>query len=197
MSDAQTVDTKDIDMVVFGLGNPGERYRQNRHNVGFMAVDALARQSGSKWSTHLRSRICRIEIGGHRVLLAKSLTYMNHSGEAVYALTSALNRSTKDLLVVYDDLDLPLGRIRIRQRGSSGGHRGLESILNIFKTDEIMRLRMGIGEERMPDDKIDYVLSDFPPEKQAELDGMIIKAGDAVKSIQINGASKSMTLFNA
>lgn len=100
-------------------------------------------------------------------------------------------------MIVYDDLDLPLGRIRIRQRGSTGGHRGLESILKIFKTEEIMRLRMGIGEEQIPDDPIDFVLSNFPPEKQAELDGMIIKTGDAVKSILIEGISKSMTLFNA
>ena len=122
---------------------------------------------------------------------------MNHSGKAVYTLLSDLKRSTENLLLVYDDLDLPLGRIRIRQKGSAGGHHGLESILTIFKTENIMRVRMGIGEEQMPDDKIEFVLSDFPPEKQEELDGMIIKAGDAVKSILSNGVSQSMTFFNA
>ena len=197
MSDALKLDTKDIDMIVFGLGNPGERYRWNRHNVGYLAIDTLARQAGGNWSTYLSSSICRINTGEHPVLLAKSMTYMNHSGEAIHALTNALKRSTEDLLVLYDDVDLPIGRIRIRRRGSSGGHRGLESILEAFGSEEIMRVRMGIGEEQMPDDKIDFVLSDFPPEKQTELDGMIIKAGDAVKSILEDGVSKSMTIFNA
>ena len=197
MSDAFKLDTGDIDTVIVGLGNPGERYRRNRHNIGFMTVDALAGQADGHWSTCLRSSICRVELSGRPVLLAKSLTYMNHSGEAIHALTTAIKRSSGDLLLVYDDLDLPFGRIRIRRKGSAGGHRGMQSILKIFGTEEIMRMRMGIGEERTPDDTINFVLSDFPPEKQTELDGMIIKAGDAVKSILNNGVSKSMTIFNA
>jgi PTH1 family peptidyl-tRNA hydrolase len=197
MSDACGFDTTDIETVIVGLGNPGEQYQWNRHNVGFRAIDVLARQMDGKWSTFLLSRICRIELSHHPVLLAKSLTYMNQCGKAIHALMTALKHNTEDLLVLYDDLDLPLGRIRIRQRGSAGGHHGLESILKIFNTEEIMRVRMGIGEEQMPDDKIDFVLSDFPPEKQPELDGMIIKSGNAVKSILSDGVSKSMTIFNA
>lgn len=122
---------------------------------------------------------------------------MNCSGEAVHALMDGLKRSTDGLLLIYDDLDLPLGRIRIRRRGSSGGHRGVESILRIFQTQEIMRIRMGIGEENTSGDARDFVLSDFPPGKQTELNGMIQKAGDAVKSILRDGISKSMTIFNA
>jgi len=121
---------------------------------------------------------------------------MNHSGEAVYTLMTGLKRSKEDLLIVYDDLDLPLGRIRIRRRGSAGGHRGVESILRAFGTEEIMRVRLGIGEERESEDARNFVLEDFPPEKQTELDGMIAKAGDAVKSILKDGISKSMTIFN-
>ena len=187
----------DIDAVVFGLGNPGDRYRSNRHNVGSMAVDALAWEEGGKWSTHMFSRICRIEINSRPVLLAKSLTYMNLSGEAVYSLMTDLKCGIERLLLVYDDLALPLGRIRIRRKGSSGGHRGLESVLETFETEEIMRIRMGIGEEDIPGDTKDFVLSDFPPEKQTELDEMIKKAGDAVYSILRDGISKSMTIFNA
>jgi len=187
----------DIQKVIVGLGNPGDRYRWNRHNVGFLTVDALAKERGGGWSTYLQSQVCRIEICSRPALLAKSLTYMNHSGEAVHTLLNGLKRDTEDLLLLYDDLDLPLGRIRIRQKGSAGGHRGVESILATFKTEGIMRIRIGIGEEKMPGDTKDYVLSDFPQEKQTELDVMIKKAGDAVKSILHNGVSKSMTIFNA
>ena len=186
-----------IGTVIVGLGNPGKRYHSNRHNIGFLTVDALALQGTGSWSTYLLSRVCRVEINSRPVLLAKSTTYMNHSGKAVHTLMTGLKRNTEDLLLIYDDLDLPLGRIRIRQRGSSGGHRGVESILNMFQTDEIMRIRMGIGEEQKAGDTRDFVLSDFPPEKQTELDEMIQKAGDAVKSILVDGVSKSMTIFNA
>ncbi len=194
---AREMDTEDLDKIIVGLGNPGQRYRWNRHNVGFMLADALAKQAEGTWSTYLLSRICKANIMGNPVLLVKPLTYMNRSGNAVHALLTALKKGPENLILVYDDLDLPLGRIRIRRKGSAGGHHGLESVLNILGTQNILRVRLGIGEEQMPDDKIDHVLSDFPPERQAELDGMIIKAGDAVKSILSNGVSKSMTIFNA
>jgi PTH1 family peptidyl-tRNA hydrolase len=183
--------------VVLGLGNPGERYLRNRHNAGFLAVDALAQEAGSTWTTHYLSRVCVLEISGLPVLLAKPLTYMNRSGEAVHALLDDLDRGAEDLLLLYDDLDLPLGRIRIRQKGSAGGHRGIESVMAAVETEQIMRIRMGIGEEGMTGDTRDFVLSDFPPERKKELDEMIQKAGDAVKSILTDGVSKSMTIFNA
>ena len=189
--------TVDLDRIIVGLGNPGQRYESNRHNVGFLAVDALAREANNPWSTCLSSLVCKVGISGHPALLVKPLTYMNRSGGAVHALLTALNRGPENLILVYDDLNLPLGRIRIRRRGSAGGHRGIESILEVFGTEEIMRVRLGIGEEQMPEDKKDFVLSDFPPGKRTELDGMITKAGNAVKSILENGVSKSMTTFNA
>ena len=197
MSVACEMYTEDLDKIIVGLGNPGQRYESNRHNVGFLTVDSLARPANNTWSTCLSSLVCKVKISGHPVLLVKPLTYMNRSGGAVHALLTAINRGPENLILVYDDLNLPLGRIRIRRKGSAGGHRGLESILKVFGTEEIMRVRLGIGEEQMPEDKKDFVLSDFPPEKQAELDGMITKAGDAVKSILENGVSKSMTIFNA
>jgi PTH1 family peptidyl-tRNA hydrolase len=197
MLQAHGIETGALARIIVGLGNPGERYAQNRHNVGFMALDAIARESGGSWSVRLLSRICGIEIGGCPVLLAEPLTYMNHSGKAVHALLSAFQRGPQDLLLVVDDLNLPFGRIRIRERGSAGGHHGLESILNIFNTDEIVRVRMGIGEEQMPEDKAGFVLSDFPQQKQAELDDMILKAGNAMKSMLSDGISKTMAIFNA
>jgi PTH1 family peptidyl-tRNA hydrolase len=162
-----------------------------------MTLEELARETGGTWSVRQLSRICRTEIGGSPVLLAEPLTYMNNSGKAVQALISAFQREPRDLLLVVDDLNLPFGRIRIRERGSAGGHHGLESILDVLQTDEIVRVRMGIGEEPMPEDKAEFVLSDFPRQKQAELDDMILKAGNAMKSILRDGLSKTMAIFNA
>jgi PTH1 family peptidyl-tRNA hydrolase len=183
--------------IIVGLGNPGRRYSRNRHNIGFMVLDALARESDGKWSAYLLSEACSVEIGGRPGFLVKPLTYMNHSGKAVHAVLSALGRSPQDLVLVVDDLNLPFGRIRIRERGSSGGHRGLESVFALLDTDDIVRIRVGIGEEGMPEDKTDFVLSDFPPEKETELNEMILKTGDAVKSIMRDGVSKTMAIFNA
>ena len=162
-----------------------------------LVLEALGGESSAEWMAYTLSQACRVELGGSEVLLVKPSTYMNHSGKAVHALLTALRRSPLDLLVIVDDLNLPFGRIRIRQRGSAGGHNGLESILDIMNTEEIMRIRVGIGEESMPEEKADFVLSDFPPQRQAELDEMIIKAGNAVKSILSSGIDKTMALFNA
>jgi peptidyl-tRNA hydrolase, PTH1 family len=197
MQQAQEIETGDLAKVIIGLGNPGERYARNRHNVGFMVLEALARDAGGNWSIHMLSRTCRISIGGFPALLAEPLTFMNQSGKAAQVLLSDFQRKPQDLLLVVDDLNLPFGKIRVRERGTAGGHHGLESILTILETDEIVRVRMGIGEELMPEDKADYVLSDFPQHKQAELDDMILKAGNAVKSILLDGVSKTMAIFNA
>jgi len=165
--------------------------------VGFMVVDALAREGSGSWSTDQISRTCRITIGDTPVLLVEPLTYMNVSGQAVQSVLLAGQRNPLDLLVIFDDLNLPFGRIRIRERGSAGGHHGLESILAMLQTDEVVRMRLGIGEDQMPEDKSGFVLSDFPPERQTALNEMITKAGNAVKSILIDGVSKTMAIFNA
>jgi peptidyl-tRNA hydrolase, PTH1 family len=190
--------TEGLARIIVGLGNPGGAYARTRHNAGYMTVEALAREaSSSGWSGCVLSRTCRAVISGRPVLLVQPLTYMNNSGKAVHVLLSAIHRTAGDLLVVFDDLNLPFGRIRVRERGSSGGHHGLDSILAALGTEEIVRVRMGIGEEQMPEDKAEFVLSEFPPERQAELDEIISKAGNAVKSILSDGVSKTMALFNA
>lgn len=194
---AQETEKEPLAKIIIGLGNPGRQYARNRHNIGFMVLEALVREAGGKWSTDMLSRTCRTAIGSYPVLFAEPLTYMNHSGRAAHALLSTFQRKPQDLLLVIDDLNLPFGRIRIRERGSAGGHHGLESILTILQTDEIVRVRIGIGEEQMPEDKTGFVLSDFPQQKQTELDDMILKAGNAVKSILSDGVSKTMAIFNA
>jgi peptidyl-tRNA hydrolase, PTH1 family len=194
---ALDIETEAPAKIIVGLGNPGAQYTRNRHNVGFMVLDALAREVTGNWSTLMHTRTCRVEIKGCQALLVEPFTYMNNSGKAVDMLLSAIQRSSQDLLVLLDDLSLPLGRIRIRERGTAGGHHGLESILVAFNTDEIVRMRLGIGEEQMPKDKADFVLSDFPQEKQAELDDMILKAGNAVKSFLRDGVAKTMAIYNA
>lgn len=183
--------------IIVGLGNPGARYARSRHNIGFMVLDALAREASGEWSALMSCLACRMEISGRPVLLAKPLTYMNNSGEAVRALLTALQRGAQDLLLVLDDLNLPFGRIRVRERGSAGGHRGLDSVLSLCGTEEIARIRVGIGEEDMPEDKADFVLSDFPPERQQALNELILQAGNAVKSVLRDGIPRTMAVYNA
>jgi PTH1 family peptidyl-tRNA hydrolase len=189
--------TEKVDRIILGLGNPGAKYAQTRHNVGFMALDALAREASAGWIAEGTARTCRVEIAGCRTLLVEPLTYMNRSGEVLPALLGKYGREARDIVVLLDDLSLPFGRIRVRERGSAGGHHGLESIMDALDTDEVVRVRLGIGEEHMPKNKADYVLSDFPAERQSELGDMIAKAGDAVRTILKDGIAQTMAIFNS
>jgi peptidyl-tRNA hydrolase, PTH1 family len=195
--ESREIETGASEKIIVGLGNPGNQYAANRHNIGFMVLDLLAMEANGQWTFNMLTRTCHINIDGNPVLLVEPLNYMNNSGKAVHTLLSALQRGPEGLLVICDDLNLPLGRIRIREKGSAGGHHGLESILSVFGTEEISRLRVGIGEEQMPEDKAGFVLSDFPPGKKVELSEMICTARDAVKSIVRNGVPKTMAIFNA
>jgi PTH1 family peptidyl-tRNA hydrolase len=187
-----------VSKIVIGLGNIGRRYQNTRHNVGFMVVEALARESGAgAWSSACRAKVCGLEIEGQRALLTKPLTYVNRSGEAAQLLMEEHRIAPQDFLVILDDLHLPLGRIRIREKGSAGGHRGLESICQVFGSDEIVRMRLGVGEAQMPSNKAEFVLSDFALEQQEALNAMIAKACDAVRMIFRDGVSKAMAVYNA
>ncbi len=184
--------------LIIGLGNPGARYARTRHNAGFMVVDALAREGGAaSWSEECRSRVCRVAIAGRRVLLAKPLTYMNLSGQAVCLLLSENRLTLQEAMLVVDDFNLPFGRIRVRQRGSAGGHHGLESIIRAVGSEEFLRLRLGIGEEDAPRDIAEFVLSDFPAESEAGLGDMIRRSGEAVRMILSEGVSRAMSVYNA
>jgi peptidyl-tRNA hydrolase, PTH1 family len=184
--------------VVVGLGNPGTAYARNRHNAGFMAVDRLARDVGPVlWQVRWRALSTRVSIEGCPVLLVKPQTYMNSSGACVAALVADLEVLPQDVLIVLDDISLPFGRIRVRARGSAGGHHGLESVLEALATLEVPRVRLGIGEENMPAEKAEFVLADFPGTVEPELNEMIASAAAAVRTILDLGVERAMSVFNA
>jgi PTH1 family peptidyl-tRNA hydrolase len=180
--------------VIVGLGNPGRDYASNRHNVGFMTLDRL--DGEARWSAMCQSLVRRKVLEGHSLVLAKPQTYMNRSGVAVRQLLVQLGFQPADMAVVLDDVNLPLGKIRIRTRGSSGGHRGLESILQELGSDEIARVRLGVGEENMPADKAAFVLADFPPDRLDEVNEMIVRAAAAVRTMASSGISRAMSHYN-
>ncbi len=184
-------------MLIVGLGNPGRRYEKNRHNVGFMVLDALrTRWRGGAWERLGPAETCRAAFGGLQHLLARPLTYMNRSGEALKGLLPGDEYDIPDLLVVLDDMDLPLGRMRLRPRGSAGGHKGLSSILEALGTEEVARLRIGIGRPPTGVDPVDYVLSDFGPDEAALLEQVIEKSCEAIEVSIQRGLESGMSLFN-
>ncbi len=183
--------------LVVGLGNPGPEYAHTRHNIGFMVVEALARRYGATFrpSRQARAEVAEIRIDDERVVLVKPLTYMNLSGEAVRPLLQWYRLTPDRLLVVYDDLDLPFGRLRIRPRGSSGGHGGMRSIIEHLGTEAFPRLRIGIGRPVGPARV--YVLQPFTPEEQAQVPAIIERAVQAVETIIREGLEAAMNRFNA
>ena len=182
--------------LIVGLGNPGREYAGTRHNIGFELVDALAAAHTIKINQRLaRSLVGRGNIGGEAVLLAKPQTFMNHSGEAVAALVRREQIPLENLLVVMDDVHLPPGRLRLRARGSSGGHNGLKSIANHLASQDWARLRLGVGEPT-PGLQIDWVLSRFSPAERKVMDEMLITALGAVEVWLTEGIEAAMNRFN-
>lgn len=183
--------------LVCGLGNPGPRYAWTRHNAGYLVVDRLASLLGGKWLEYRGLALtARVKIGEVPVLLAKPLTFMNLSGTAVAALVRAGGFSLEEVLVVADDLDLPLGVIRLRPKGSAGGHRGLASVISALGTSEFPRLRLGIGRPPEGCDAVSYVLDPFPPEERATFEFVLDRAVEAVQSWATEGIVAAMNKFN-
>ncbi len=181
-----------------GLGNPGVRYERTRHNAGFMVADELARESAAGcWLHRCQSQVCPVTIAGEKALLAKPLTFMNVSGHAVQLLLAEYRIDPGQTIVIFDDFNLPLGRIRIRERGSAGGHRGMGSIIGALNSDEIVRVRLGVGAEQMPADKAEFALGEFPRHRTAELKEMIERAAQAVRMMIGDGVARAMSVFNA
>ena len=183
--------------LIVGLGNPGKKYQATRHNVGFLVVDCIARRR----ATTVRKKLCHALTGewtegGERILLAKPQTYMNRSGASVKELLREFCGTPDDLVVVYDDLDLPFGRIRIRTHGSTGGHRGLASIVESLAGAPFARVRVGI--ERPPEgvEPADYVLQAFDTYQVNKLDELVGRAADAVLTLLLEGAQAAMREFN-
>ena len=185
--------------LVVGLGNPTDRYARNRHNVGQMVVDLLAGRAGARWTSHKsRALVAEVRLGvlpggapGPRVVLAKSTGYMNVSGGPVAALARALGIEPARILVVHDELDLPLGSLRLKFSGGEGGHNGLKSVTQHLGTREYARLRIGIGRPPGQMDPADYVLRDFAKNEQPEIAVVIEEAADAVIAVVTRGLEKA------
>lgn len=183
--------------VIVGLGNPGKKYEKTRHNLGFMVVDRLARAKGVvfKKKKHY-SLIGDWQAGGEKVFLVKPQTYMNHSGVAIGSLCSDLGVKAEDFVVIHDDLDLPLGRIRIRQRGGAAGHRGVLSILETLPSQDFFRVRVGVGRPPRGVDPTDYVLEPFLPEEEIFAKEVVPQAAEAVETLLAEGPLVAMERFN-
>ena len=179
--------------LVAGLGNPGPEYAVTRHNIGFMVVDQLSAQIGSTWEKSTKWEALLAKCGA--ALLIKSMSFMNRSGYPLFAVAQFYKIKSQEILVILDDLALPLGRLRIRERGGSGGHNGLESIITQFGTEEIPRLRIGIGQAPR-EGSVDYVLNRFFDEEKPLVRSTIERAVTAVKSAIDNGLVSAMNTFN-
>jgi peptidyl-tRNA hydrolase, PTH1 family len=184
--------------LIVGFGNPGIEYQFTPHNIGFLSIDRLAEQCGVMVdSRHSKALTARARIGKEEVLLAKPETYMNLSGLSVRELVRKYEiEPQKDLVVVYDELDLPLGTIRIRERGSSAGHKGMESVIGALNTEEVPRIRLGIAPDHPVKDGSRYVLGQFRKSQLVALDEMLDKAAEAIKVIVNDGISAAMNRFN-
>ena len=170
--------------VIVGLGNPGRRYRRHRHNIGYDVIDALADRHGIVLGGREFDAICGAgRMGGRGVMLAKPQTFMNHSGEAVAPLVRRYLRGHALLVVVHDDIDLALGRLRLKEQGGDAGHRGIRSITRCLQSDQYWRLRLGVGRPAYKEDVIDYVLSPFSPEEADARRAMIDEAVERLEDL--------------
>jgi PTH1 family peptidyl-tRNA hydrolase len=179
--------------LVAGLGNPGAEYARTRHNIGFMVVDLLAHESGAAWEKSSKWDAATTKF--RHALLVKPASYMNRSGHPLFAIAQFFKIAPEEIFVVLDDFSLPLGRLRIRQSGGPGGHNGLESIIVQFGTEEIPRLRIGIGNAPV-EGTSDYVISKFFEEEKPLVRSAITRAAEAAKCAIDNGVVSAMNTFN-
>ena len=191
--------------LIVGLGNPGRGYANNRHNVGFVCLNHFARMQGIRFDKkQCKARIGLGEVAGNEVVLASPQTYMNRSGRSVSLLVKKFNVSLNNLLVIHDDLDLPLGKIRIRQGGSAGGHKGVGSIITELGSQNFIRIRVGIGRpiknegftEFSEADIIAYVLSDFTPDEKQAIFQVIPTVSEAILGLLTEGLVAAMNRYN-
>jgi PTH1 family peptidyl-tRNA hydrolase len=185
--------------VIVGLGNPGREYRETRHNVGFMVVDEIARRHNLTLAmapSQIPDAMIAKKFGRDAVVVAKPLTFMNNSGEAVAALARYYDVPIGDLLIVIDEVALPFGRLRARARGSAGGHNGLKSVVARLGTTEFARLRLGVGRGDARKDLADHVLSKFEADEQSALGEFIARAADAAEMFAAEGIEKVMNTYN-
>ena len=182
--------------LVVGLGNPGDEYEGTRHNIGFEVLDALAMRSRQTWRPAGPAMAAEAGLKGRKVVLARPLTYVNRSGEAVSALLGRYGLSPRELLVVVDDLHLPAGTLRLRGKGSSAGHNGMQDIIDRLGTRAFARLRIGIGDTFPKGGQVDYVLAPFSHEQRPRMDEAVDEAVQAVQVYVSEGLSTAMNRFN-
>lgn len=184
--------------MLVGLGNPGKEYEKTRHNVGFMVIDAIVDSvdSAIHWKEEHQALTCRVTISDETVLLVKPQTYMNKSGESVGALMRYYKIAPEDIYCVYDDMDLPVGKLRIRPNGSAGGHNGIKSMLTHVGTEQFPRFRLGIGRPLPQWTVIDHVLAPFTEEQQEAIEKGVKATAKAMKGTVSLGLDKAMNRFN-
>ena len=183
--------------IVVGLGNPGNEYKLTRHNVGFCVIDALEKEYNiSVNKPKFRALVGETRIGDKKIILVKPQTYMNSSGESVREICDWYKIPTSDIIVVYDDIDIPWKKLRVRPSGSAGSHNGLKSIVSLLGSEEFKRVRVGIGKPPREFDLVDYVLGKFNEDEKKDLGLVIDKAKDAVKCIIESDINNAMNKFN-
>ena len=185
-----------LDLLVVGLGNPGREYAHNRHNVGQMVVDELARRHDASWKSKFSGQLTDIRIDDHKVGLLKPETFMNESGRSVKAAAQFYKLEPDAILVVHDESDLELGRLQARRGGGLAGHNGLRSVAQHLGTPDFLRLRVGVGRPGRGDrrDLADYVLADFEPHEDAE--ALVRRAAEAVETLDAQGLEVTQRRFN-
>lgn len=190
--------TSKISWIIAGLGNPGMTYEKTRHNAGFMTLDRLAEQCGGRIDNpRFRADTADAMVDSTRVLLVKPTTFMNSSGESVAAAADYYKIAPEHVLVIYDDITLPPGKIRIRPKGSAGGHNGMKSIIACLGSDNFPRIRLGIGAKPRPEmDLADWVLSKFTPDDLEKLSGAIENACAAVRLVLLGDTDSAMNRYN-
>ena len=182
-----------------GLGNPGREYRESRHNIGFMVAEELARRYGLKWDaapSQLPDAMIAKKFGAAPWMVARPLTYMNRSGEAVAALARYYDIAASDLLIVVDEVALPFTRLRARSRGSAGGHNGLKSVIAGLGSTEFPRLRLGVGRGDARRGLADHVLAKFEKGEMADLETLVARAADAAEMFAVADVEKVMSTYN-
>jgi PTH1 family peptidyl-tRNA hydrolase len=185
-----------LDLLVVGLGNPGREYARNRHNVGYLVADELARRYGGTWRSKFSGQLAEIRLDGHKVALLKPETYMNESGRAVSAAARFYKLEPDEVLVIHDEGDFDLGRLELKVGGGLGGHNGLRSIAQHLKTQDFLRLRIGVGRPERGDRRplADYVLSNFEPHDDAA--SLVNRAADAVEQLDADGLERAQAAVN-
>jgi PTH1 family peptidyl-tRNA hydrolase len=185
-----------LDLLVVGLGNPGREYARNRHNVGYLVVDELARRHGGSWRSKFSGQLAEIRLDGHKVALQKPETFMNESGRAVSAAARFYKLEPDEVLVIHDEGDFDLGRLELKVGGGLGGHNGLRSVAQHLKTQDFLRLRIGVGRPERGDRRplADYVLSNFEPHDDA--DALVNRAADAVEQLDADGLERAQAAVN-